>query len=40
MSALDIVDAFRQAMAEAGIVYSGEIQADGLRHRFKPEGDR
>lgn len=32
--------AFREAMAEAGITYSWDILADGLRHRFKPDGDK
>lgn len=31
---------FRQAMQEAGIVYSGEIIADGKLHRFHIEGQR
>jgi len=36
----DITDQFRAAMAEAGIAYEGKIIADGLRHRFTPDGDR
>lgn len=27
-------------MAEARIVYDGELITDGVRHRFKPHGDR
>lgn len=36
----DIIAQFRAAMAEAGIAYEGEIIADGMRHRFRSEGDR
>lgn len=36
----DIIDQFRAALAEAGIVLDGEVIANGLRHRFKPDGDQ
>lgn len=35
-----IIDAFRQAMAEYGIVTDAEIVADGGRHRFHVDGDK
>ena len=30
---------FRQAMSAAGLVFAGEIVADGVLHRFKADGD-
>lgn len=36
----DITEVFRDAMADAGLVYSDPIQADGMLHRFHVEGDR
>ncbi len=38
--AAEVEDEFRAALAEAGIVYDGELIADGQRHRFTPDGDR
>lgn len=35
----NIESSFRQAMNDAGLVYAGEIVADGERHRFKADGD-
>ena len=35
----DISDAFRDAMASAGLAYGGQILADGQLHRIKTEGD-
>ena len=32
-------EAFRSAMSNAGLTYTGEIYADGKLHRFKAEGD-
>src|SRR5262245_32233056 len=37
--ASNAVEAFRGAMAAAGIVWDGQIVADGKLHRFKAEGD-
>jgi putative DNA primase/helicase len=34
------IDLFREAMAGAGIHYSGEIIADSLLHRFTADGDK
>lgn len=36
----DSIEQFRQAMQQAGIVYFGEIIADGKLHRFRVEGHR
>ncbi|MGE4335643.1 MAG: VapE domain-containing protein [Pigmentiphaga sp.] len=36
----DIIEQFRAAMAEKGIVTSDSIEADGKIHRFHVEGDR
>ncbi|MCW5599421.1 MAG: toprim domain-containing protein [Nitrosomonas sp.] len=36
----DVVDQFRQAMYEAGIIYHGEIIADGSIHRGYVDGDK
>lgn len=35
----NIENSFRQAMADAGLRFDGEILADGALHRFKVEGD-
>lgn len=35
----DIHEQFREAMADAGLVYSGPIRADGRLHRVHVEGD-
>jgi len=40
MNALDTIEAFRDAMREAGIVPPAVIEADGLLHRFHVEGDK
>lgn len=36
----DYISEFRSAMAEAGLVYAGEIIADKRIHRFTPEGGK
>lgn len=36
----DFIEQFRQAMQEAGISYSGEINPDGQLHRFYIEGQK
>ncbi len=35
----NIENSFRQAMADAGLTFDGEIVADGALHRFKVDGD-
>jgi putative DNA primase/helicase len=35
-----VIAEFRDAMASAGIAFSGEIIADGSLHRFKPDTDK
>ncbi|MBI2379222.1 MAG: DUF927 domain-containing protein [Gammaproteobacteria bacterium] len=35
-----VVGAFRSALAQAGLVYGGEITADGQIHRIQVDGDR
>lgn len=39
-SAHEHLEAFRQAMAEAGVPYAGPIEGDGKRRRIYVEGDR
>lgn len=39
MSEADIIGNFHKAMLDVGIVYAGEISADGALHRFKADGD-
>jgi len=34
------IEQFRQAMADAGLMYSGELIADGSLHRFNADGDK
>jgi putative DNA primase/helicase len=36
----DLIDAFRDAMAVAGVPYRGPIDADGERHRFQVDTDK
>jgi putative DNA primase/helicase len=40
LSPLSISENFRAALAKAGLVFDGEIIADGKLHRFKAAGDR
>jgi putative DNA primase/helicase len=40
MSITAIIDAFRAAMADAGLICPNEIVPDGKLHRFKAEGSR